>query len=99
MSSDLSTPRQGIHSHRIPILDIATVDTVGTIAGGYVIARTMNWSFPKVTAALFALGLWMHHLYGIDTTMHRTFMQLIGKEMSPDDRPCPGVCPMAYLWQ
>ena len=80
----LSTPRAGIHALRIPILDIAAVDTIGTIAGGYGISKLMNWSFTKTTAGLFGLALFFHHWYNIDTTMHRKFMDLIGHKMPPN---------------
>ena len=100
MSSDLSTPRIGIHAMRIPILDIAAVDTIGTLAGSYGLSKWMGWSFTLTTGGLFAASLYFHHLYNVDTTVHRKFMELIGNsnlDAAPEQKS--GKCPMSYLWK
>jgi len=63
----MTTPREGIHSLRIPILDIAAVDTVATIAGAYGISRVTGWSFPKTTIGLFGVAMIAHHLFHVET--------------------------------
>ena len=98
MNSDLSTPRQGIHSIRIPILDIAAIDTIGTVAGAYGLSKIMDWSFFTTTAGLFAASIYFHHLYDIDTTIHKKFMELIGNS-DPPEQKSGSKCPMEYLWK
>ena len=100
----LSTPRVGIHALRIPIIDVAAIDTIGTIVGGYGISKIMNWSFATTTASLFGIGLAFHHFYNIDTTMHRKFMELIGSEIPVNhpqitDASDSTKCPMEHLWK
>lgn len=102
---DLATPRVGIHSHRIPIVDLATVDTLATVAGSYAISRLTGFSFIKTTASMFGLSVLVHHWFNIDTVLHQKFMKLIGKQMEiPADHPfidenSTAICPMMHLWK
>ena len=64
-------PREGFHKWRIPILDIALLDTLGTILIGIVIW----WFYDKthkvyseliiIIICVFALGELLHVLFGI----------------------------------
>ena len=99
--SDFSTPRKGIHAYRIPVLDIAAVDTVGTIAVAYGVSKYMNWSFLATTVGLFGIGEVYHHVYNIDTPIHHKLMQLLGIDMGNKtsdthiQQPA-GKCPMEH---
>jgi hypothetical protein len=77
----MSQPREGIHAHRIPILDVATVDTLGTIAGGYLLAKWMDWSSWKTIIALFAISLPVHHYFRIDSKLHHVAMEVLDVKM------------------
>jgi hypothetical protein len=101
IESDLSTPRKGIHASRIPILDIAAVDTVGTIAIAYGVSKYMNWSFLATTVGLFGLGEAFHHAYNIKTPIHDKLMQLMGITMdsqTPAPTQISRSCPMEHVW-
>jgi hypothetical protein len=101
--SDISTPRQGIHAHRIPILDIATVDTVGTLALAYGISKYMDWPFLATTVGTFAAGIGVHHVMKIDSPLHNKVMELLGITMEHNNEEMPrqyvkGSCPMQRVW-
>ena len=99
MNSELSTPRQGIHALRIPIIDVAAVDTIGTVAGAYGLSKLMDWPFSLTTGGLFGLSVYFHHLYNIDTTVHRKIMELIGDTSLDSEQKSGGKCPMSHLWK
>jgi hypothetical protein len=58
-------PRTGVHAARIPVLDVALFDVLGTIAGAWAIQRyvTPGQSFWVVLIALFITGELMHRLF------------------------------------
>lgn len=65
----LGVPRQGVHKYRIPILDIALVDTVLTFIGAWFIHK---WLFPTtsywiVLILFFILGELLHMLFCVRT--------------------------------
>lgn len=82
---DFTTPRKGIHQHRLPYLDVATFDVLATIAGGYLIAKYFDWSFPKTTIGLFAISVPIHHYFKVNSTMHDATMKLLDIEMESDN--------------
>ena len=77
----LSTPRQGIHAHRIPGMDIATVDTVGTVVIAYGVSKYMNWPFLATAVGTFALGVGVHHVFKINSPLHNKVMDVLGIKM------------------
>lgn len=62
-------PRKGIHKYRIA--DIAIVDVVGTIAVAWLISHVMQYNFWKTVAALFILGIILHRLLDVRTTIDK----------------------------
>lgn len=70
----LGVPRTGFHSARIPWLDYALWDTIGTISVTWVLVmifakdksvlNTIRW-----IAFAFLLGLLLHILFGVKTKM------------------------------
>ena len=72
----LGIPRTGFHSARIPWLDYALWDTVGTIAVTWVLVmifakdksflNTIRW-----VIFVFLLGIFLHFLFGVKTKMIR----------------------------
>ena len=62
-------PGEGAHAYRI--FDLAIVDVIFTIIGGYIIAYSLNWSKPKTIIGLFILGIFMHRLFNVETTIDK----------------------------
>lgn len=70
----LGVPRTGFHSARIPWLDYALWDTVGTIGVTWVLVLLLakDKSFPNTLRWIlfaFLLGLLLHLLFGVRTKM------------------------------
>ena len=59
--------KEGIHKYRI--FDIAIVDVLSTIAGAYLISKFTNQDFKLVLFILFLLGIILHHLFCVQTTI------------------------------
>lgn len=62
-------PGEGGHAYRI--FDIAIVDVIFTIIGGYIIANSFNLSKTKTIIGLFILGIFMHRLFNVKTTVDK----------------------------
>lgn len=62
-------PNTGVHKHRI--LDIAIVDVLSTILLAYIISEYFNKDFREVTIALFLLGIIIHRIYCVRTTVDK----------------------------
>lgn len=65
----LGVPGQGVHSYRI--FNIAIVDVIMTIVAGYFISRTYNSSFVFTCVILFILGIVLHRLFCVRTTVDK----------------------------
>lgn len=66
-SDALGKPRQGFHAARIPVLDIALWDTVGTIAIAGGLAWALGGNVPFWILFAFALGVILHWVFGVKT--------------------------------
>jgi hypothetical protein len=70
--TDLSTifgePGKGIHKH---FCGVAIADVAMTGAAVVVIARVTNKSVPVVFAALIALGIGVHAVFGVPTALNK----------------------------
>jgi hypothetical protein len=62
-------PCTGAHSYRI--LNIAIIDVIFTIIFAWLIAKWMNWNFWKTLLGLFLLGIIMHRLFCVRTTIDK----------------------------
>ena len=60
-------PRTGLHSIRIPVLDIALVDTVATVALAGAIAWVTGLNFWLTLAVLFVVGEIAHKIFCVRT--------------------------------
>ena len=65
----LGVPGQGIHSYRI--FNIAIVDVVMTIVAGYFLSRAYKSSFVFTCVILFILGIVLHRLFCVRTTIDK----------------------------
>jgi hypothetical protein len=62
-------PNTGVHSYRI--MDLAIVDIVSTIILAYGLAVYFNQEFYQVLIATFLLGIIMHRLFCVRTTIDK----------------------------
>lgn len=65
-------PRTGIHSYRIPYVDLAFVDVGLTALGGYAIAKWFDWSVPKTIGGLMIVSVPIHMYFGVNTKIVET---------------------------
>jgi uncharacterized membrane protein len=65
----LGVPRQGVHSLRV--FDVAILDVISTIIGAYILSRVFRWTFWKTLLGLFLLGVGLHRLFCVRTTVDR----------------------------
>jgi hypothetical protein len=65
----LGVPGKGAHSIRLG--GVAIVDVVMTLVGAYVIAHYARASFAWTAAGLFLLGIILHRLFCVRTTIDR----------------------------
>ena len=62
-------PGEGIHAFRI--FNISVWDTLITIACALIIAWIGGWSYWKTTICVFLLGIVVHHLFCVRTTLDK----------------------------
>lgn len=62
-------PNTGVHSYRI--FNIAIVDVLLTILVAFIIARLIKKPFWIVLLILFLLGIILHHLFCVKTTIDK----------------------------
>jgi hypothetical protein len=62
-------PGTGSHSYRI--FDVAIVDVLATILVAYIISKIMKVDFIKTLVVLFLLGIVMHRLFCVRTTVDK----------------------------
>ena len=60
---------EGVHSYRV--FNIAIVDVLATVVGAYIISYVTNKSFIGILIALFILGILLHHLFCVQTTVDK----------------------------
>lgn len=70
----LGVPGQGIHSYRlfgVAIADVAIADVIMTIIGAYIYSYIYHTSFLYSLLGLFALGIFLHKLFCVKTSIHQ----------------------------
>ena len=67
--NSLGVPGKGVHSIRLG--GIAIVDVIMTLVGAYIISYFARASFAWTAAGLFLLGIIMHRLFCVRTTIDR----------------------------
>jgi len=65
----LGVPGKGVHSLRLG--GVAIMDVVMTLVGAYIIAYYARASFAWTAAGLFLLGIVLHRLFCVRTTVDR----------------------------
>lgn len=64
----LGIPNQGVHKH---FMGIAIVDVIMTILGAYLFHRFTGYSFWKCLLGLFLIGILLHRLFCVRTTIDK----------------------------
>ncbi len=67
--NSLGKPNEGVHSYRF--LGLAIVDVIMTILGALLLSYILNYSFFYLTIILFALGIFLHRLFCVRTTIDK----------------------------
>ena len=65
----LGSTNTGIHSYRL--FNVAYMDCIATIIGAALFSYLMKWSFPYVLGGLFLLGIVLHRLFCVRTTVDK----------------------------
>ena len=65
----LGVPGKGVHSYRI--FNIAIVDVILTLIVAYIISYVFKKSFLWVSIILFVLGIILHRLFCVRTTVDK----------------------------
>jgi hypothetical protein len=65
----LGKPDKGVHSYRL--FGVAIVDVLLTIFGAIIIAYFSKYDFYKILIALFILGIILHRLFCVRTTIDK----------------------------
>jgi hypothetical protein len=67
----------GVGIHGIRFLNFAVVDVVFTLIAAYMISHFSKLSFLWSSITLFALGIFFHHIFCVDTTLAKLIKNLI----------------------
>jgi hypothetical protein len=70
-SSPFGKPDEGIHKYRDPIFNTAIVDVIFTIIGAFIISKYTDYSFIIILIILFILGIILHRLFCVRTTVDK----------------------------
>jgi len=69
----LGEPGKGIHSYRF--MNIAVMDVIMTLIGALVISYLTKVSFLFIALCLFVLGIILHRLFCVRTTVDKLLFQ------------------------
>jgi hypothetical protein len=67
----LGEPRKGAHALRIPLLDIALVDTLLTIVLAFAASRLLGTSFLLTFIVLLIVAVAVHRALCVDTRLNK----------------------------
>ncbi len=60
-------PREDIHAARIPVLDVASVDVIATLIGGYFVSQIWGYSLFYTIITLFIIAIISHRMFCVRT--------------------------------
>lgn len=64
-------PNEDSHSYRIPIINLASIDVILTIIGGYAISYYFEYSFWIVLVILVIMSIIIHRIFCVNTTLNK----------------------------
>lgn len=76
-------PKEGLHSYRL--FNIAIVDVISTIVAAYIISKITNYKFSNCLLFLFLLGIILHYIFCVKTTIHIFLNKLLYIKNSVDE--------------
>jgi len=65
----LGIPNKGIHSYRF--FGVAIIDVIMTIIGAFILSRIFRCNFVYTLVSLFLLGIVLHRLFCVRTTIDK----------------------------
>jgi uncharacterized membrane protein YdfJ with MMPL/SSD domain len=65
----LGEPNKGIHSYRL--FGLAIADIIMTIVAAFIISYFLKYTFLKTTVFLFVLGIVLHRVFCVRTTIDK----------------------------
>ena len=65
----LGIPNKGVHSYRF--FGVAIIDVIMTIIGAFLLSRIFRWNFLYTLVSLFLLGIVLHRLFCVRTTIDK----------------------------
>jgi uncharacterized membrane protein YqaE (UPF0057 family) len=69
--------RIGFHKARIPVIDLARNDVIGTIVAGVLLSQFFNYNLWMIEILLFILGSVIHAMFGIPTQLNRYLIDIL----------------------
>jgi len=73
----LGVPGKGVHSIRLG--GVAIMDVIMTLVGAYIISRATHTSFAWTAAGFFLLGIILHRLFCVRTTIDKLLFPNVKK--------------------
>lgn len=68
----IGVPGEGIHSYRI--FNVAYMDVIIVLLAAILIAWAMNWSYMKTIVGIFVLGIVVHKVLCVGTTLDKALL-------------------------
>ena len=68
----LGIPGKGVHTH---VFGVAIMDIIMTIIGAGALSYFMKWNFILVLILLFTLGIVLHRVFCVRTTIDKTLFR------------------------
>jgi hypothetical protein len=62
---------EGNHAHRLPLVDVATIDTAFVFIAALILKLMFGGSYVMITLILFLLGIICHRLFCVNTKIDR----------------------------
>lgn len=63
-------PYEGVHSIRIPIIDLAFIDVFFTVIAAYIISKYFEYNFVCTLLFLFLLAIFIHYIFCVNTRLN-----------------------------
>jgi len=68
----LGIPGKGVHTH---VFGVAIMDVIMTVIGAGLLSYFLKWNFLVVVVLLFALGIVLHRLFCVRTTIDKALFK------------------------